>query len=601
MNAKKNLLVVLIIAFVLSSSSFAQIGGLKNLKDKINKNKKDKSTTSSTITTPEKKMDDYLKKADAEYEKKNYENAINLYEKARDAATDGGDKVAINQKIKQCKEAMNTEKAGGGNLDALAGKTAFMTKYGDSNYKNSCNIGDDLFARFVLKKTMVEYHSELGINETFNAYGFVVITIDGVQRAISGPMQFTSNYSKVWKYVVVPLNLDAVAFSQGAKSDPSILSTSQGVWMFTYINADVSPRKDYINAAIQYMKKSSHKVKIEFGLGGKSDKKPKGIVASGEITVNVDEAGLNKLYERGPKHLRPLKPEEAGKFTANNANFNLGSNDLSLTLSMPNPPKYYNMKWCQSMSCDYDHGEMVFYAELDGKFLASWQTTFWNADYEQKKSFAFIAIPKSDAGIEDVASNIHSATMFNKQDNVLALAFLDNIYGGKIQAGKHNLKITAYSIESFPTNSSFENSSDYYSSIPSIAENSFDFNITQSGIQKIKSTCTVKKPTHAGGSWTTVDNYLKAHSNESGIKMIDVATKTQWKVYKNSLGVILYRTCKADVLYNHSEYGCRVMRGVKVKEDYSGGGSYSNPYFDGANFNLPPFMLSTWNVPIPCK
>ena len=72
----------------------------------------------------------------------------------------------------------------------------------------------------------------------------------------------------------------------------------------------------------------------------------------------------------------------------------------------------------------------------------------------------------------------------------------------------------------------------------------------------------------------------------------------KWKITVNVLGVPIYRTCRADILYKTAAGAYRINRAVVVKEDYNGG-SYGKPYFTKVmDYNLSSFMLSPAHFPV---
>jgi hypothetical protein len=121
--------------------------------------------------------------------------------------------------------------------------------------------------------------------------------------------------------------------------------------------------------------------------------------------------------------------------------------------------------------------------------------------------------------------------------------------------------------------------------------------VTEQGRTALINNSEAKKLSHAGGEWTAVDNTLKtSNTGNPNIQIIDVATTTKWKIVTNDLGVILYRTCKADVLYKSAE-GYRIMKDMGVTEQYSGGGTYGEPSFSARIDNY--FPLDAGHVPVP--
>lgn len=507
--------------------------------------------------------------------------------------------VAPEPKTESVKESTETSSEGKPasvvqTKNLAAGKGHFYTAFKQADSKPEVNIGEELFVRFVFSKTMMEYSADFGIDETFNAYGFFTYYIDGKQVDVAGPFHFSSNYSKAWTEIDIPLAI-APTFLEKVQADQSMLETGQDVWLFQQLFNETGTVNKYTVAAIKGMPVGKHQFKIEFGLGEKNGTAAIGTICAGEVTVISDEKGRQELYKKGPKNLRPLDDAEKGQFVAGNTSFKVGNGSLECTLKLPNPPKYYDTKWCRSMSCDYDHGSMGFYAEIDGEVLAAWTTKFWDDNYMVNKEFKAILIPASDQGIDDIASSFNT-TPFFKDENVLVYALLDKIYSGNLKDGKHDLKLKFYSLESGDLNTPIEQ----IGGLPAIAESTISFTIDAAGRSALMNASVFKMPGHAGGEWASVDAHLKATtSNEfDDVKIIDIATQTQWEVTKNSLGVILYRTCKADVVYS-SKFGYRLSKSNLVKEDHNGS-AYGKPYFTSSfDPHASPSMLNTMHRPVP--
>jgi hypothetical protein len=325
----------------------------------------------------------------------------------------------------------------------------------------------------------------------------------------------------------------------------------------------------YIPNAIKYFasKNGTHQLKIEFGLGEKGGTAPKGIISSGEVTINVNAEGKKELYKKGPKYMRPLDDNEMGKITINTNIFKLGANALTATVTLPQPPKYYAQKWCTTMSCDYNHGDLTPIVDIDGYEIES-SAELWNNDWEQQKTFKFTLIPKNDNELNNDLAPYNKEILFvKKRTNKFVYALIDLIYSGKIKAGNHKVTV---SLNKYVTvgNDAIANQ---------IAVKEFNVNITQSQINSLIATSNAKKLSHVSG-WSAVDKHLT--STHSDDRVIDVACYTDWKVTRNSFGVILYRNSVAEVLYKTEDGGYRIMQGVEVQEDYNGS-SYGNPYFTG--------------------
>ncbi|TNE54797.1 MAG: hypothetical protein EP338_06585 [Bacteroidetes bacterium] len=510
--------------------------------------------------------------------------------KDKDKKEEKGSRVSEDPDKKDIKESQETQLGSGKSMKLESGKAYFSNSYA-ADYKETHGVGDDLFVRFSMGKTMLEHAVDLGMTEDkYNAYAFLTIYCDGKEAAVSGPHHMTSNYAGTWTEFDVALNLSQERIKNSVR-DQELLSTTQGMWIVTNMLSDQAPHKAYISAAIAHfaMASGKHELKVELGLGGKSDKRAKGVICSGTTSIMVDEAGNKKLFENGPKYMRPLSDSERGTF-AINIDFSGGKKALKANLSLPNPPKYYNQKWCQATSCDYDHGGLIYYAELDGEMLLSGITELWNSKYEQQKSFEFTLIPASDKGIEKSGTEFNQEDLFHNTHNPFVYALLDLIYQGKLAAGTHRLKLKLYSTETIPLNrrGDYENTKAYHSQWPSISENELTFELKTSDISQLRMASGAKKLSHAGGKWTAVEAQLKKVTSDEGV-LLDVAIQTEWNVKLNAFGVPVSRDAAADIYYKKKNGAYRVAEGVRIEEKY-GGSSYGKPYFKA----LESFMIPSY-------
>ncbi|MPM07447.1 hypothetical protein SDC9_53753 [bioreactor metagenome] len=527
-------------------------------------------------------------------------NAQLNVQKAKDKITtkanENKEKNQDNKKNETMGENTNSGSASG--VTALEpGKGYFYTSFKSNDFKNEVGIGDELYVRMELGKTMIDLSQEHGLGSTSWAYGYVTVYIDGNKQFTTKPYSFASNISKDWTFINIPLNISPDFISK-LESDQSMLETSQDIWVFQQLFQEKGIVNLYTEAAMKTMASGgNHTVKVEFGLSdGDSKSEPDFVACSGEVKISVDAAGADALAQKGPKNLRPLSDSEKGKFVTAGSSFTIGSNDLTMKLELPQTPKYYNMKWCKATSCDYDHGDLNFYLSVDNQPVCAWSTTFWEADYENRKSFEFMVLPKTDNGINTPDEGFNDNILF-KHVNPVVYNMFDLVYGGKLSAGTHKLKIKVYSPEVVPYDVSYEYQDSYFSQWPPIAETEIDIVVTEQGRNTMISSSEAKKLSHAGGEWASVDSkLLSGNTGNPEIKLIDVATTSEWKVTTNSLGAILYRTCHADVIYK-CDKGYRLMKSVSIKEDYSGGGSYGSPYFNERIDQY--FDLSPTHVPVP--
>ncbi len=479
--------------------------------------------------------------------------------------------------------------------DMKDGQGYFFTTFKANWYKSEVTASEELYIRMQLGKTMIEWSQEKGIQADYTAYGFITVYIDGEKVFMTKPISFASNISKQWVYIDIPLNVSP-DFLKQIESDQSMLETQQDIWMFQQLFQENSIPKQYGAAAMSKLASGNHKVKVEFGLGQSDSKEPMAVICTGDVAVKSPEGGSNALSKYGPKHLRPLNEDEKGLFQFATASFEPGTSDISAVLNLPKPPKYYNMKWCQASSCDYDHGYIEFYVSIDGKPLTAWSKELDGDDYQVTKQFNMTILPKTDAGYDVVEAPFNSSKLY-EDTNPIAYALWDMLYGGKLSQGTHKLVIKAYSRQSIPLNTAYEFEAAYFAKWPAIAETSIDLIINANTITNLSTASSSKKLSHASGDWVAVDNHLKQSSINA--QVVDVATKTEWKVVTNSLGAILYRTCKADVVYT-GEYGTRLQKGVLVKEDYTGGASYGKPYFaERIEISHGPSLLGTMHIPVP--
>ncbi len=479
------------------------------------------------------------------------------------------------------------------------GKGDFYTSFKPNGFKEEVNVGDELYVRMNLGKTMIELLQEKGFEAGFTAYGFITVYIDGNKSFTAGPYSFASNYSKKWTYIDIPLNINP-DFIEKISADQSMLETEQDIWVFQQLFQEKSVPKMYAASAMTSMTEGNHTLKVEFGLSSSESSEPQTIVCSGTVKVVSDAAGSEEIAQNGPKYLRPLKADEKGKFTFNSISFTPGTAELKANLELPQAPKYYNMKWCQASSCDYDEGNIEFYVSIDGQPLVYWSSFLENNDYTADKSFNFVVLPKTDAGIGSVEAGFNQSKLF-RTENPLVYSLFDILYSGNLKTGKHTLTLKAFSKQSIPLNSSYEFSSEYFKKLPAIAETSIDIVVTEADRNTLINSSSAKKLSHATGEWVSVDSKLKTSNTGGDFEIIDVATTTLWKVVTNSLGAILYRTCKADVVYK-SQYGTRLQKDILVKEDFMGGGSYGTPYFaDRIEASYGPSLLNSIHLPVPAS
>lgn len=567
MKKMKKLMIIIAVLTIASFSATAQIGSLKNAKDKV-------SSSADKVGIGKNKKD-----------KEENDNQTS----------------SVGSNVETVNESNNSSTASNTVATSTAldnGKAYFYTSFKPNGFKNEVSIGDELFVRMNLGKTMIEFADENGFASSFSAYGFVTVYIDGTKQFVAGPYTFASNISKTWSYIDIPLNVNP-DFAERLAADQSQLETNQDIWVFQHLYQEKNVPKLYTTAANGKMSGGSHELKVEFGLGESSSTEPKITICSGTVKIKVDAAGAEALAMNGPKHLRPLKDEEKGNFVFSSQTYTPGTSELNFKLQLPNAPKYYNEKWCKATTCDYDHGSMLFYVSIDNIPVAAWGADLWDDDYEVKKEFNMILFPKSDAGYNTIDAGFNNSILF-KDANPVAYALLDMLYGGKIGVGDHTLRIKAYSQECIPYDVTYEFINSYFEQWPSIAENTINFKVTQEGVNQLINSSSATKLSHATGDWVSVDNTLK-NSNTGGpeLEIIDVATQTEWKVVTNSWGEILYRECKADVLYK-CEYGYRIQKRIAVKEDYMGGGTYGKPYFnERIEFSFGPSLLNTMHLPVP--
>lgn len=619
---KKLGLSVFVLLTLTTQNHFGQIGKLKNLKNKVTNNSSSSSSnTSSVAVSAYDKAMKAGKKAESENDfitaYKEYNKALeektNDYS-AKSAQTNITDKAEeqYNQQLKaalekedceaykttiddltatiamspgrkeswekqksDCQTQINNQKnntnkaAVAEKYNSLANGTYFEKGFHTVDNLKTANVGDDLWMNIKMGKTMMEYSAEFGLEGTFNAYGYFVIYMDGKKVATTKPLMFSSNYSKTWTDFDVPVSIQQ-DYGADKEKVTSLASTSQGMWVVSNLGNESFLNRIYVPFAIKNFasKNGPHQLKIEFGLGEKGGTEPKGIISSGEMTINVDDAGKKALYKKGPKYLQPLDDNERATVSMNNKAFKLGENNLTASFNLPQPPKYYAQKWCTSMSCDYDHGHISLSVTIDGIEIAS-HCEIWNDMWESQKSFEFTVIPKNDNELDNNLASFNQEELFEKaRNNNIVYALVDLIYGGKIKAGKHNIKVEVFK-EVAVGNDRHANQ---------IGEQTFEVSFSDAQINNFIAKSNAKKLSHAGGEWTAVDNHLKSLYKED--RVVDVACYSEWKVTRNSLGVILYRTCKADIIYKTLSGGYRLLQGQEVKADYNGS-SYSKPYFTG--------------------
>ncbi|WP_258540582.1 hypothetical protein [Parvicella tangerina] len=466
------------------------------------------------------------------------------------------------------------------------GKAYFENQPFSTQFKSEFNIGDDIFVKFKMGKTMLEYAEDYGMTGSYTAYGYFKIYFDGKEVSTVGPYSFSSNYSGKWTDFDAPLSFGD-SFTKNIDQNEALMSSTQGIWLIPEsVSGKLKPT--FIENAIKEFADASgkHNVKVDFCLGTKSNE-IKGVVASGSFSVNIDEEGKKKLYERGPKYLRPLDESEKASVSLNSNQFRLSENALTASFELPQPPKYYAQKWCTSMSCDYDHG-YISVAVLVDDIEINGYCELWDEKWESQKSFDFTVLPVNDNELNDDLASYNKEDLFEKQrNNTIVYAFIDMLYSSKIKPGKHKVTVQV-AHEVAVGNDRFSNL---------IGEKTFEMTFTEGQLNSFKSKSNAKKLSHAGGEWTSVDNHLKSLYAED--RVVDVACTSEWKVTRNSLGVILYRTCWAEVLYKSKDGGYRIWQANEVKEDYDGS-NYGKPYITGHfRTDWGPGNLNNMHFPVP--
>lgn len=295
----------------------------------------------------------------------------------------------------------------------------------------------------------------------------------------------------------------------------------------------------------------------------------------------------------------PLDADEQGKLTIGSGTLEIGKSDWMVNLDLPHPPKYYSLRWCASSTCDYDHGSMTIRVELDGKHLASVSHAFWNADYETNKSFMFLLLPKADGQLKNDGEEgiLDSRSEF-------PLPLLDWIYGPMLTEGKHNIRIRVFNPENAPKDMNYESDNqDFFAAWDPVADQSFDFNVTEADRATIKAASSlVTLAPKKGGEWTALeDELLKGSvSNEHGKLLRIAVTSNDWNINRNGFGIILSRSATAQVIYT-SKWGCRANY-TKITEQYDGS-KYGKPMTENisSNYGVEPFGIhSNGDKPIPC-
>ena len=112
----------------------------------------------------------------------------------------------------------------------------------------------------------------------------------------------------------------------------------------------------------------------------------------------------------------------------------MGKNNLTATVKLPHPPKYYAMKWCTTMSCDYDHGYVFLKIIVDGIELSS-RPVLWNENWETKKDFNLTVLPKNDNELDNSEASFSKEGFYTykTEKNDIVYGLIDLIYSGKPQ------------------------------------------------------------------------------------------------------------------------------------------------------------------------
>ena len=601
MKLKLNITTILL-AGILASSNLvtAQLGGLGNkIGNKVKNDKNDKKDDKTdNKTNSGLSCNELAEKGDALYNEANYKDAWTFYEQAENnnclGTMDGQSRMNLNDCKKKVTVAPKTDadiKADELSGEMEGGKAYFRNSFFLTSNATQLIASEDIITRFVFKSPIAELLTADGLANETELSQYINIYINGKKlgtEVFDIPAEFLPSLAEV-TYVDLPIQAGKSTLDGISESD---LKTGQDMFLLTSIIPAMT-MTTYIRGALN-QGENNFKLKLEYGIGKKGAEMTS-ILSASEVSMKSDKAIFEKLIARAPKSIRPLLAAEKGEIAYSTSNYEVGTGSLTATMKLPNPPKYYNQKWCNSMSCDYDHGNLEFYAELDGEFLAAWSAVFWNEEYEKQTSFDFTLLNATDAEFADQSASFNDGLIWGKQQNAVIYKLVDRLYSGKIATGKHTLKIKCYSQQTVPLNTG---ANEDFNQWPSIAETEMTINVTGAGVQKMKAASTSKKLSHASGEWVAVDAHLKkAGPAENGV-MLDIATQTTWKVEVNAFGVPLYRTCKANILYKTNDGEYRISEDNLIKCDYEGSG-YSKPYIVTSLFTVfGSGMLDNFHYPV---
>jgi len=311
---------ILMIGLVLMSGfANAQLGGIK-IKNPINGG--GKTETSSTTTSNDETPEELVKKGDAAYEAGNYKDALAYYEKAEEMGySDGEMKMKMNEcraqvdgsaqkneedMNKQADESMNqleklkytgTMVEDNGMTNELhtanVGKIVFSKteivkdQTSPAQFVNSFNMGDDIYARIYLARSM---ENEKNLINTYSGDFRYRITIDGNAQ--------TTDIAKSGNY---PIAGDGAVYSKWTTFQIGVAPKQEDVSYY--------PRNEVfvLFSKLWKLPAGSHTIKIEAVFDVPEDNVDESnpmnsylfttkfgaekVLASGEFTINISDAG----------------------------------------------------------------------------------------------------------------------------------------------------------------------------------------------------------------------------------------------------------------------------------------------------------------------
>lgn len=311
MNGIKTIALIFLVGFFCFSTienataQFPRIGKVKLPKVGAKKTDKKTSTSDKTTTTTEKETTQETPKESPKTTTTTSKSETNTTK-----TTVTSSKLTEEQKAKI--------------LADNAGKALAYTKYGTLDFKETVNVEDDLFLKFVFDKTLQELATEQGLGASDKIYAMVKIQLDKGE-AIAGPFEVDAQAAPMLTAVDFVLNVLPNEFTDALKKRQNELTMADMVVLTLWPHPKNTQKRwiQLMAGNMQAGKTQKAKAALYFVKDEKS-KTPIGkALAAGEFQVKTTEAGIQKLYSSGrvPAKYQP-KPDNGITHDLHSKNMN---------------------------------------------------------------------------------------------------------------------------------------------------------------------------------------------------------------------------------------------------------------------------------------